>query len=401
MMKIGVIGGRLQGTEAAYLAKQAGFEVLLIDRDSQVPASTLADEFVTLDIVDDFHRAGELLRSVDMIIPANENLLAISKAYQLARAIDRPYVYDPRAYAVSSSKLTSDALFSLIGIPHPAPWPHSSFPVVVKPSNMSGSAGVLKISSEKELRKYLLKNPCPGKLVVQEFIAGPSLSLEVIALNGKARTLQVTELKFDRNYDCKRVIAGKNISPVIEAKLREIACRLAESLSLTGIMDIEVMVDGSIPKVIEIDARLPSQTPTAVFHSTGLNMVEALTDVFVRGHLPQPPNHAQRAVIYEHAAISGTTLEITGEHVMASAGSLACTDNRYGFDRVVSDYDKNGDRSWSATLITSGNNYHEAVVKRHQALKRLMAEHNLTTLVDPSPGGPENAKEQVIGVMAQ
>ena len=50
-MKIAIIGGKLQGTEAVYLAKKAGFETILIDRDAQVPASGLADRFVCGDAV--------------------------------------------------------------------------------------------------------------------------------------------------------------------------------------------------------------------------------------------------------------------------------------------------------------------------------------------------------------
>ena len=39
-MKIAIIGGKLQGTEAVYLAKKAGFEIILIDRDAQVPPAS-------------------------------------------------------------------------------------------------------------------------------------------------------------------------------------------------------------------------------------------------------------------------------------------------------------------------------------------------------------------------
>ena len=38
-MKVAIVGGKLQGTEAVYLAKLAGFESILIDRNPEVPAS--------------------------------------------------------------------------------------------------------------------------------------------------------------------------------------------------------------------------------------------------------------------------------------------------------------------------------------------------------------------------
>ena len=37
-MRLAVVGGKLQGTEAAYLAGEAGYEVVLIDRRADSPA---------------------------------------------------------------------------------------------------------------------------------------------------------------------------------------------------------------------------------------------------------------------------------------------------------------------------------------------------------------------------
>ena len=50
---------------------------------------------------------------------------------------------------------------------------------------------------------------------------------------------------------------------------------------------MEVILHRGELKVLEIDARLPSQTPTVVFHSTGVNLVEVLGNSFIRGKLEQ------------------------------------------------------------------------------------------------------------------
>lgn len=383
-MRLAIIGGRLQGTEACYLARQAGYEVILIDRDSDVPASSLADEFIVMDVVND-PKVSDILQTVDLIIPANEDIRTISKIDQAARAVNRPYVYDPRAYAVSSCKNTSNAFFKMLGIPIPGQWPDCSFPLIVKPSNLSGSAGVQRINTEQDLAKYFgVNKDLSDNMVIEQYIDGVSLSLEVVALNGEALPVQVTELEFDSKYDCKRVLAGKPVNREVELKLREIGCLLAKSLNLTGIMDIEVMVDGVIPRVIEIDARLPSQTPTAVLHSTGINMIELLAEVFVNGKLPSLKNVPQRSVIYEHVAVSGDHIEITGEHVLSCAGKLVTLENLYGFDRVITDY-TGQEKSWVATLITTGASPAEVNIKRQKALACMMAEHDLKVLDDPVP----------------
>ena len=49
-MRVAIVGGKLQGVEAAYLAKKAGWEVVLVDRKSWVPAAGLCDSFYSLDV---------------------------------------------------------------------------------------------------------------------------------------------------------------------------------------------------------------------------------------------------------------------------------------------------------------------------------------------------------------
>jgi len=42
-MRVAIIGGRLQGLEAVYLAKKAGWQTLLVDKEAAVPAAGLCD----------------------------------------------------------------------------------------------------------------------------------------------------------------------------------------------------------------------------------------------------------------------------------------------------------------------------------------------------------------------
>ena len=46
-MRIGVVGGRLQGLEAVYLAQMAGFQTTLLDKDPQVPAPIYSRGFLS------------------------------------------------------------------------------------------------------------------------------------------------------------------------------------------------------------------------------------------------------------------------------------------------------------------------------------------------------------------
>ena len=149
-MLIAIIGGNLQGVEAAYLAKKAGYHVLLIDKNPHAPASLMCDRFTPLTITaeSDPH---EILKDVDLIIPAleNDDVLAILEKWSMETSI--PLAFDMAAYAISSSKKRSDRIFKEIGIDAPKSWAECDFPIVVKPDEESGSQGVKIIHNEKEL----------------------------------------------------------------------------------------------------------------------------------------------------------------------------------------------------------------------------------------------------------
>ena len=72
-MKAAIVGGKLQGTEAVYLASLAGIESILIDKNPEVPASGFCDEFVCGDIAAEDAQVIEALKRADFVLPANEN----------------------------------------------------------------------------------------------------------------------------------------------------------------------------------------------------------------------------------------------------------------------------------------------------------------------------------------
>lgn len=118
-MKIAIIGGKLQGTEAVYLAKKAGFETILIDRDAQVPASGLADRFVCGDAVRRDAQVIAAMKEADFILPCNENDALLDAICQICEEEGLRLAFDPDAYSVTKSKAASDALMHENDIPSP------------------------------------------------------------------------------------------------------------------------------------------------------------------------------------------------------------------------------------------------------------------------------------------
>jgi len=366
---VAIIGGNLQGVEATYLAKKAGWQVLLIDKNPEASASLMCDRFLPLTITtnDD---PKEILKQVALIIPALENdkVLRILEKWSLETGI--PLAFDMAAYAISSSKKKSNQLFKEININAPKSWPQCTFPIVVKPDGESGSRGVEVIQSEKELASRFPDKASLKKMVTEEYLEGPSYSIEVIGFPGNYTPLQVTQLHMDHDYDCKRVLAPSGLDSTRVMEFEQMAIRVAERIQLKGLMDLEVILHEGELKMLEIDARLPSQTPTAVFQSTGINMVKLLGELFLMGKMNIHNTNQPQTTIYEHIKVIKNHIEVKGERIMSGIGALKLFPGLFGADEVLTNSRSEIDE-WVATLILKGKNMEEVLDKKQQTYENI------------------------------
>jgi pyrrolysine biosynthesis protein PylC len=376
-----IIGGKLQGVEAAYLAAKAGWEITIIDKTPEAPASGLGHRVVTAD-VQNTTAVNPILKDADLIIPALENPAALAAIVDCARSVGVPLAFDPNAYAISSSKLTSDRLFVKSHIPAPRYWPDCAFPVLAKPSTGSGSSGVQIFNAPAPLRHHIAS--VTGEWVVQEFLQGPTYSLEVIGRPGNYTPFQVTDLGMDPGYDCNRVIGPTDLDASLVSEFNLMGVSLAEAVALEGIMDVEVILHDHTLKVLEIDARLPSQTPTAVFWSTGLNLLQVLGDLTLSGTVAPFCPTQQMGVVYEHIRVSPGLIEIPGEHIMATAGPLHLHTDFFGADEAITNYVP-GAAHWVATLIMAAPDREKALAKSRAVKDRICKETGINRVLDEGP----------------
>lgn len=361
--KVAIVGGRLQGTEAAYLARKAGIKSLLIDYYEKPPAMGLCDEFLCCDVREESKELIDALTGVDFVLPANENITVLETLARLAEKYHFRFAFDMEAYRISSSKLLSDRMFRDNGIPAPAYYPDCKAPYIIKPSSYSGSTGVKKLRTEGELQEFLMKLPLGERWVAQEFLEGPSYSVEVIGKPGSYRTYEITEIHMDDVYDCRKVTAPCNITEAQTESFQRIAVRLAELVRLNGIMDVEVIDDRGQFKVLEIDARIPSQTPTAVYHASGSNFVQELRELFCEGRLKEMRPGRKKYCSYEHLLVKDGRFTEHGEHIMGEGGILTLRENFFGADEVICDYVREG-LAWRGTFINWADTEEQLEKKR-------------------------------------
>jgi len=358
-IKLAIIGGKLQGVEACYLAKKAGFFSILIDKKENPPAKGMCDKFIQADICKADKELIALLKSVDFVLPAMENAVTLAALRKLTGELN--IVFDFDAYAITSSKMKSDLLFRENNIPAPAHYPGGAAPYIAKPVYGSGSSRVTFLATAANAATFLANCDNPSGWIVQEYLVGKSYSIEVIGQPGNYKTYPITEIHVDKNYDCCMVTCPCNeLTDEQKASFSDTAIKLAEVLKLKGIMDVEAILLGGEMKVLEIDARIPSQTPTVVYKSSGINLLEEL--VQNADLKPGAAAHANasghvglaRPASVEHLEVTitpdGNTVQPYGEGIMANCAPLTLYNNSPSTDELITDY-KNGDSVACCTLI--------------------------------------------------
>lgn len=159
--------------------------------------------------------------------------------------------------------------------------------LVIKPVDSRGARGVLRLTEDVDLewaRQHAKSNSPTGRVMVEEYIAGPQVSTESVMLEGHG----VTPGFIDRNYEYLERFApymienGGQQPSQLDATDRGAVIDLAERAALAmgirnGIAKGDMVLSDEGPKVIEIAARLSGgwmssdQIPLA----TGVDIVGA------------------------------------------------------------------------------------------------------------------------------
>lgn len=348
MSKIVIVGGKLQGSEAAYLGREAGIEIVLIDKEPQAPAQHLCSGFICGDVLSQDPEVLDALGTADMILPTMENEQVLEGLARLCEEKDYVLAFDWEAYQISSSKRISDKLFADNDLPCPQYYPAGKFPYIAKPVSESGSHGVQCFENSMAL-KYFLANGGEN-FIIQEFIEGPSYSVEIIGRPGNYRTYEITEIFVDDVYDCNLAATLHTIEPHLKRRIEELAVEIAELIRLRGIMDLEVIDYHGEIKILEIDARLPSQTPIVVYHASGMNYIKELYDLFCRGDFQDEQINYGRCASLTHYLFNNGQISSHGEHIMVEGKQLHYTEGLCHRAVAMTDYCP-GMTVWRGTFV--------------------------------------------------
>lgn len=387
MTRLCIVGGALQGMEAVFLASKAGYETVVIDRRRDAPALSLCDEPMVTDPVADPDSAAGIISGCDAVLPACEEIDLLESLSTICRSTGTPLLFDLDSYRVSSSKLESNRVMESVGAPLPRPWPECGFPVIVKPSGFSGSVGVSVAGDESELAAGLdVVRGLGDEPVVQEFVHGKSVSIEVIGNGDDALAYVTTEVVLDHNYDCKMVLCTPDIlTDEDDGEFASIGEKVARGIGLRALMDVEAILTANGLRVLEIDARIPSQTPAAIWAATGINLVRELVEITLgRGLGERSGDRPIRSSAYFHLVYSHGVLSTCGEKEFSHVERPHMANGLFGTDEAITDYEPGRDE-WRGTFIVRGGSRIDVLSRFDETVFKIMEVCGATRFVNRSP----------------
>ena len=313
-----IVGASVLQLPAILKAKEMGLYVGVADYNPQAIGIQYADEFFNASTMDE----DAVLKAAEQFRPDGIMTLATDMPMRgVSKVSDRMHLHSI-TYETSfkaTDKYEMIKAFKAYGVP--SPWyivvdsvdeirgleGEITYPCVIKPTDNAGSHGVAKVYSFEELlRNYEYSLSCSrkGRVIIEEYLDGPEVSVEVMVVRGKVHILQITD---KITTGAPHFVEMGHTQPsqlpfVIQQQIREVAESACKSVGIDkGPAHVEMKVTARGPVMIELGARMGGDNITThlVPFSTGIDMVGSTIKVAL-GEEPdiEPTLHCGSAIRY-------------------------------------------------------------------------------------------------------
>lgn len=277
--------------------KKRGIFAILADGNEKAAAVPYADKFYKVSTLDiDGVEKVAVKENVDMILSvcADQMLLV---AAQLSEKLDLPCYIDYETAKNVSSKEYMKKIFVEHDIPTAKYIVGNNvsyefikdlgFPLIVKPVDCYSSRGVKKVENYDELVtafEIAMNYSRTGTAIVEEFIDGPELSVDIYVENGKVNILCIRSLDKIPNSE-KFIICRGNYPAKITEKTRdrvqEVAQKIADAFGLKNTpMLIQMKINDEQIHILEFCARTGGGIKYRLLPKvSGFDVVKAVLDL--------------------------------------------------------------------------------------------------------------------------
>ncbi len=292
--------------------KSRGFTVLLADMNENVAARPYADEFYKVSVLDvEGIKNLAANQKVDCVLTVCADQV-LQVAAEVSEALGLPCYIDFATAENVSKKSYMKEIFKKNGVPtsdfvildklDEEKIAHLRYPLIVKPVDAYSSRGVTKITDKASLAPAFDKAvgiSRAGFAVIEEFVEGNEISVDVYVEKGKAHVLCLTDL-YKIGEGGKFIINRSKIpataTPSVKEKIADAAQKIADAFELKNTpMLIQLISDGENISVVEFCARTGGGIKFLMIKKvSGFDVVKAVVELTL-GEKPHvepfsPPN---------------------------------------------------------------------------------------------------------------
>lgn len=290
MKRLFIIGASILQVPAIRKAQEMGLYVAVADYNPNAVGILLADEYYNVSTIDEdgVYRAAKEFKA-DGIMTLATDMPMRSLAYACKKLGLVGLAYESAVKATDKGEMIKT--FENAKVEHPwyqiIPGGHKpalgtyTFPLITKPTDNSGSRGVMLVHNEDELAEalsYSSENGRRGDVIMEEYMQGPEVSVEIMVSHGVPQVLQVTDkLTTGAPHFVEMGHSQPSRLPEeAQVAIRDLASRAALSIGIqNGPVHVEIILTKNGPKMVELGARMGGDCITThlVPLSTGIDMV--------------------------------------------------------------------------------------------------------------------------------
>ena len=295
--KLAIIGASYLQQPLVEKAREMGLYTICFAWEDGAVCKDLCNKFYPISIVDK-DAILEVCREekIDAIttIASDVAVLTVNYVAEQMGLIGNPDKYSQTA----TNKYLMRQCFMENGVPSPkfcltdgeVPMAISTFrfPVIVKPTDRSGSRGVEKVEKQEDLQEAITracKESFQQKAVIEEFVEGREISVESISFEGKHYILQITDkVTTEAPFFVELEHHQPSTLPEdIKSRVKAIVLNALTALHIqygASHAELKITKDGDI-RVIEIGARMGGDFigSDLVKLSTGYDFLKGVIDV--------------------------------------------------------------------------------------------------------------------------
>lgn len=269
-----ILGGTHDHIALIEQLKNRGYFTILIDYLENPPARNFADHYIRESTLDQ-HKVLEIAKqeAAELVIAACIDQALLTMAY-VCEALGLPCHISYQTTLALTNKTLMKEMFVKHDIPtskyrilnsnHDQMFEELSYPLVVKPADSNSSKGITKVNSKSELSEAVnnaFNFTRSHKVVVEEFVTGDELSVDVVIIDSEPHIVLVTKnIKMQQNENLftivQNIFPGTEDPDVVE-QIRLIAGKIAKAYNISnGPLLIQLIYDGARLSVVEFSSRI-------------------------------------------------------------------------------------------------------------------------------------------------